>query len=454
MLTMPGGSPSYHVLAKPTGPICNLDCEYCFFLSKEMLYPGDRFRMADELLETYIRQLLESHRTPEVTVAWQGGEPTMMGLDFFRRSVELVDKHLRPGQQVAYTIQTNGTLLNDKWAAFFKENNFLVGLSVDGPRELHDAYRVDTRGKGSFDRVMAGYAYLRDHEVDVNVLCTIHAANQDHPLEVYRFFRDEMGVRFLQFIPIVERATETLLPLANLGWSTGRKEKRPLYVQAGNRVTDRTVDPVAFGRFLTTIFDEWVRHDVGEVYVQHFDVALANWHGEPPGLCIFSETCGLALALEHNGDLYSCDHYVEPDYLLGNINDTPMVELVASDRQIAFGLAKRGTLPEFCQTCDVRFACHGGCPKNRFTATPDGEDGLNYLCPGYKTFFHHIDHPMRVMSGLLHQGRAPAEVTAVLAAEDEARFADAGRNEPCPCGSGRKYKKCHGSLTHSVPEST
>ena len=445
MLTMPGGPASYHVLAKPTGPICNLDCEYCFFLSKEMLYPGDRFRMADELLETYIRQLLESHRTPQVTVAWQGGEPTMMGLDFFRRSVELVNEYRRPGQRISYTIQTNGTKIDGDWAGFFKEHDFLVGLSVDGPRELHDRYRVDKRGLGSFDRVMAGYEHLRACDVDVNVLCTIHAANQDHPLEVYRFFRDEMGVRFMQFIPIVERATETLLPLANLGWSTERKEKRPLYVQAGNRVTERTVEPEAFGRFLSTIFDEWVQRDVGEVFVQHFDVALANWHGEPPGICVFSETCGLAVALEHNGDLYSCDHYVEPDYLLGNIAETPMAELVASDQQIQFGLDKRDRLPAYCRGCEVRFACHGGCPKNRFTQTPDGEDGLNYLCAGYKTFFNHIDRPMRMMSDLLRQQRAPAEISAILVAEEASRFADAGRNDPCPCGSGAKFKRCHGA---------
>jgi uncharacterized protein len=403
------------LLAKPTGPICNLDCEYCFFLSKEMLYPGDRFRMADDLLETYIRQLLESHRTPTVTVAWQGGEPTMMGLDFFRRSVELVEKHRRPSQRVEYTIQTNGVLINEKWATFFKENDFLVGLSVDGPKKLHDAYRVDKRGNGSFDRVMTGFQHLRSHDVDVNVLCTVHAANQDHPLEIYRFFQDELGVRFIQFIPIVERTTETLLPLANLGWSTSRKEKRPLYVQAGNRVTDRTVDPDAFGRFLVSVFNEWLDHDVGEVFVQHFDVALANWHGEPPGLCIFSETCGLALALEHNGDLYSCDHYVEPDYLLGNITETPMIELIASERQQAFGAAKRETLPQYCLDCEVRFACHGGCPRNRFTTTPDGEEGLNYLCAGYKTFFNHIDPAMRLMSSLLQQGRAPSEAPPILA---------------------------------------
>jgi uncharacterized protein len=262
---------------------------------------------------------------------------------------------------------------------------------------------------------------------------------------MYRFFRDEMGVRFLQFIPIVERATEALLPLANLGWSTERKDQRPLYVQSGAYVTDRSVEPDAFGRFLATIFDEWVRHDVGEVFVQHFDTALANWHGEPPGVCVFSETCGLAVALEHNGDLYSCDHYVEPDYLLGNIADTPMVELIGSERQIRFGLDKRDTLPAFCRNCEVRFACHGGCPKNRFTQTPDGEDGLNYLCAGYKHFFNHIDHPMRIMSNLLRAGRAPAEVPLVLAAEEAKRFAEVGRNDPCPCGSGRKFKRCHGT---------
>ncbi len=403
--------PAFHLLAKPTGPICNLDCEYCFFLSKEMLYPGDRFRMADEMLETYLKQLLEAHRTPEVTVAWQGGEPTMMGLDFFKRSVELVERHRRPWQTVDYTIQTNGTLLHEPWARFFKENAFLVGLSVDGPRQLHDAYRVDPRGVGSFDRVMRGYEVLREHDVDVNVLCTVHQANQGHPLDVYRFFRDEMGVRFIQFIPIVERTTEALLPLANLGWSTNRKESRPLYVQAGNRVTDRSVDPEAYGRFLIEIFDEWVRRDVGEVYVQMFDVALANWYGEPPGVCVFSETCGLALALEHNGDLYSCDHYVEPDHLLGNIGETPMIELVASDQQRRFGLAKRDTLPSYCRSCEVRFACHGGCPRNRFATTPDGEEGLNYLCPGYKRFFNHVDPYMRVMSDLLARGRAPSGIT-------------------------------------------
>lgn len=420
MLTAQNAPPAFHLLAKPTGSICNLDCKYCFFLSKEMLYAGDRFRMADDLLETYIRQLLEAHRVPEVTVAWQGGEPTMMGLDFFKRSVELAERYRKPWQRVQHTIQTNGVLLNDAWAAFFKKHGFLVGLSVDGPRELHDRYRVDKRGRGSFERVMAGYRHLRAHEVDVNVLCTVHAGNQHHPVDVYRFFRDEMGVRFIQFIPVVERTTEALLPLANLGWSTSRNGKRPLYVQAGSRVTDRSVDAQAFGRFLMAVFDEWVSRDVGEVFVQMFDVALANWYGEPPGVCVFSETCGLALALEHNGDLYACDHYVEPGYRLGNIKQTPMAELVASERQRAFGLAKRDTLPQYCRDCEVRFACHGGCPRNRFVHTPDGQGGLNYLCAGYKAFFNHVDAAMRLMSDLLKQGRAPSEIVKLGVPKDRA----------------------------------
>ncbi len=442
-------APAFHVLAKPTGPICNLDCEYCFFLSKEMLYPGDRFRMADELLETYLHQLLESHLTPEVTVAWQGGEPMMMGLDFFRRSIDLVDNLKQPHQRIEYTIQTNGVLIDEHWATFFKEHGFLVGLSVDGPREVHDRYRVDKRGAGSFDRVMAGFEHLKAADVDVNVLCTVHRANQDLGVDLYRFFRDEMGVQFIQFIPIVERTTETMLPIANIGWKTGdgksRKEKRPLYVLEGNLVTDRSVEPEAFGRFLSTVFDEWVRNDVGDVYVQHFDTALANWYGEPAGVCVFSETCGAAVALEHNGDVYSCDHFVEPDYLLGNITETPLGDLVRSERQIQFGRDKRDTLPEFCRNCEVRFACHGGCPKNRFRNTPDGEPGLNYLCAGYKHFFNHITEPMQMMCDLLRQGRAPAELPSLLARRDEERYTGADRNDPCPCGSGAKFKRCHGT---------
>jgi uncharacterized protein len=447
MLTMPQNAPpAYHLLVKPTGAICNLDCKYCFFLSKEMLYPGSRFRMADELLETYIRQLLESHRIPEVTIAWQGGEPTLMGLDFFKRSVELAEKYKKPGQRISHTMQTNGTKLDDDWCAFFKAHDFLIGLSVDGPKEIHDTYRVNKGGEGSFDQVMRGWEYLRKHEVEYNILCTVHAANADFPLEVYRFFRDELETQFVQFIPIIERATADFLPLANQGWSERVGGERPLYIQDGHLVTERSVQAEQYGRFLVEIFEEWVRHDVGQVYVQLFDVTLGSWVGQH-NLCIFSPTCGNALALEHNGDLYSCDHYVEPDYLLGNIKDSHMIELVASDKQRQFGQDKMTTLPRYCQECEVRFACHGGCPKNRFINTPGGEPGLNYLCAGYKMFFNHVNRPMTTMANLLREQRAPAEIMKLYADEDEQQekaYAQVGRNEPCPCGSGKKFKQCHG----------
>ena len=444
--------PAFHLLAKPTGAICNLDCDYCFFLSKEMLYPGSRFRMADEMLETYIRQLIEGHQAPEVIVAWQGGEPTLMGLDFFRRSIAYQQKYLRPGMTVQNTIQTNGTLINDAWAAFFRENNFLVGLSIDGPAAMHDAYRRDKGGQPTFDRVIRGLDTLKKHGVEFNALVTIHHANADHPLEVYRFLRDDLGIQFIQLIPIVERVVGMGADEADAdqpGEVVSHKSwrERPLYTQFGNAVTERSVTADQYGRFLIAIFEEWVRRDVAKVYVNMFDVALASWAGEPPGLCVFAPTCGTALALEHNGDMYSCDHFVEPAYYLGNITDTPMIELVASPQQRQFGQDKLDTLPRYCRECVVRFACHGGCPKDRFIPTPDGEPGLNYLCAGYMAFFKHVDRPMRTMAELLRRDRAPAEIMQFYAAEDaklRAAFAKAGRNDPCPCGSGQKFKQCHG----------
>jgi len=439
---------AFHLLAKPTGAVCNLDCKYCFFLSKEMLYPGSRFRMADELLETYIRQLLEAQRgAPEVSIAWQGGEPTLMGFDFFKHSIELVDKYSKPGQKVLHTIQTNGTKIDDEFATFFKQHDFLVGLSVDGPQPLHDAYRVNKGGAGTFEQVMRGWDFLQKHGVDVNILCTVHAANADHPLEVYHFFRDELGAQYLQFIPIVERATAETLPVANQGWSERAGGDRTLYQQTGELVTGRSVMPVQYGQFLIAIFDEWVRRDVGKVFVQSFDVALANWIGQP-SLCIFQPTCGNALALEHNGDLYSCDHFVEPAYLLGNIQETHMIELVSSEQQRKFGQDKFDTLPQYCHDCEVLFACYGECPRNRFILTPDGEPGLNYLCAGYKLFFNHIDHSMRIMADLLRRGRYADEVMNILVLEEvqkiQKALKEAHPNDPCPCGSGRKFRQCHG----------
>ena len=413
----------FHVLSKPTGAICNLDCEYCFFLSKEALYPGSRFRMADELLETYIRQLIEAHGdAPEVTIAWQGGEPTIMGVDFFRRATELAREYARPGQRIGYTIQTNGTLLDDDWGELFREHGYLVGISIDGPRELHDAYRVDKGGKGTFDRVIHGLDLLKKHEVEWNVLTTVHAVNEGHGRDVYRYFRDELGATFMQFIPIVERANDT-------GF------------QEGDTVTERSISQDGYGRFLVDVFEEWVRRDVGTVYVQMFDVTLANWVGEPPGLCVHSETCGSALALEHTGDLYSCDHFVEPKHKLGNILFTHMLDLVDSKQQREFGQAKLDTLPRQCRECEVQFACHGGCPKDRIVRDIYGEPGLNYLCPSFLTFFGHVHAPMRTMGALLAAGRAPAEIMADYADADARR----GRNDLCTCASGQKWKNCHGA---------
>jgi len=419
---------AFHVMLKPRGAICNLDCSYCYFLAKEMMYPGSRFRMADDLLENYTRQYIEAQRVPEVTFAWQGGEPTLMGLDFFKRAVELQQKYRKSGMHIHNAFQTNGVLLDDDWCRFFHQHNFLIGLSIDGPAPIHDTYRVDKGGHPTFDRVMAGLALLKKHRVEFNILTTVHAANAEHGLEVYRCLRDEISTQFMQFIPIVERDNET-------GF------------QEGDKVTERSLTAEQYGRFLISIFDEWVRRDVGRVFVQIFDVALAAWAGERPGLCIFEETCGLALAMEHNGDLFACDHFVEPNYRLGNIQEIPLIEMVASAEQRQFGLDKRDKLPRYCRECEVRFVCNGGCPKDRLILTPDGEAGLNYLCAGYRAFFNHIDRPMRIMSNELRSRRPPANIIQILAQEErelQQRFATIGRNDPCPCGSGRKFKACHG----------
>ena len=426
----PGRTPnSFHIMLKPSGAICNLDCTYCYFLSKEELYPGSDFRMPLDLLEEYTRQYIESQKVPEVTFAWQGGEPTLMGLDWFREAVALQQKYKRPGMRIQNALQTNGTLLDDEWCEFFAANDFLVGLSMDGPPELHDKYRVDKGGAPTHARVMRAARLFREYGVEFNILCTVHAGNDHHPLEVYRYLRDEVGTNFMQFIPIVERDNET-------GY------------QEGNRVTDRSVTDRQYGDFLIAIFEEWVRRDVGRVFVQIFDVALAAWTGNRPGLCIFEESCGTALAMEHNGDLYSCDHYVEPDYLLGNMAQHSLLEMAGSETQNQFGDAKRDTLPQYCLDCEVRFVCNGGCPKNRFIETPDGEAGLNYLCAGYRAFFNHVREPMEAMARLLAARRAPAEIMNLYRQRDQARLvqpqARVNRNAPCPCGSGRKYKACCG----------
>ena len=394
--------PAFHVMAKPTGSACNLNCDYCFFLKKEALYPGSSFRMPDEVHEAYVRQLLEAHQVPQVTIAWQGGEPTLMGLDFFRRSVELQKKYQKPGTRIENTFQTNGILLDDEWCRFFHDNGFLIGLSLDGPKELHDVHRKDKGGHGTFDRVLAAARRLQAHRVEFNILCTVNSDNSRRPLDVYRFFRDELGARYIQFIPIVERDNDS-------GY------------QEGQKVTDRSVTPEEFGRFLIAIFDEWVSKDVGETFVLNFDGALAGWLDMAGTVCIFGPTCGLGLALEHNGDLYSCDHFVEPKFLLGNILETPLIDLVASEQQLKFGRDKKDTLPRSCRECEFLRVCHGECPKNRFVEAPGGEPGLNYLCAGYKAFFKHADKAMRIMADLLRRDRPASEVMAILRQDDISR---------------------------------
>jgi uncharacterized protein len=372
----------FHLMAKPTGAVCNLDCEYCFYLSKESLCPGSEFRMPDEVLERYLTGLLRAHAgLPEVVVAFQGGEPTMMGLDFFRRVLELERQYAEPGQEILNTLQTNATLIDDAWGEFLADHGFLVGVSIDGPRDLHDAFRVDKGGKPTFDRVTAGLDVLKRHGVEWNALTVVSSQSAGRGLEVYRFLRDDLGAQFIQLIPVVERD--------------------------GDGVSTRTTTPGDYGQFLIDVFEEWVRRDVGDVFVQSFDTALAHWMGMPEiGICVHQETCGRALALEHTGDVYSCDHFVEPAYLVGNLTDgRTLLEIVDSPAQGAFGTAKRDTLPAYCLSCDVRFACHGGCPKDRLIATPEGEPGLNWLCSGYQAFFRHIDAPMRVMAGLLETGQ-------------------------------------------------
>ena len=391
--------------------------------------------MTDSVLEQYIRQLIESHQTDTVNIAWQGGEPTLMGLDFYRRAMELVEKYRRPGMSFLHTLQTNGTLINDEWAKFFKEHDFLLGVSLDGPRELHDVHRLDKGGNPTFDRVMRGLRLLQKYGVEYNILTTVNRVNADYPLEVYRFLRDEVGTTWMQFIPVVERINTDGLALT----------------QEGTTVSDRSVHPEQLGRFLCTIFDEWVRHDVGTIFVQTFEGTLRNWLGlGTSGMCVFNDTCGTGLAIEHNGDLYACDHFVEPEYLLGNIQDEHMITLVASPQQLKFGQDKRDTLPGYCLECDVRFACKGECPKNRFILTPDGEPGLNYLCAGFKEFFHYIDFPMKIMADLIRQRREAKEVMAIL----DRKYAGVHRLDPCPCGSGRKFKQCHGRPHFSSGEKT
>jgi uncharacterized protein len=386
------GSPgAFHLLAKPTGAVCNLDCSYCFFLSKELLYPGSRFRMAEDLLETYLRQLIEAHEVPEVTIAWQGGEPTLMGIDFFRRSVELAEGFLRPGQRAAYTIQTNGTLIDADWAAFFAEHDFLVGISIDGPRELHDAYRPTKAKKSSFDHVFAAAKRLQAHGVTLSTLSVINRRNARHPLDVYRFLRDELGTRYMQFLPCVEpRAFETTapghLPRGQLAPADSPRARpgHPMSI-----VTEWSVDPDDWGTFLSAVFDEWSRFDVGRVKVNLFESMFGQLAGKPSMLCTSSPVCGKNVAVEHDGRVYSCDHYVYPEYEIGKLGERPLAEMVFSLRQLEFGLDKHNSLPSECKTCRHLKLCWGECPRTRILRTREEGKNLSYLCAGWKRFYDH-----------------------------------------------------------------
>jgi uncharacterized protein len=389
---------AFHVMAKPTGARCNLDCAYCFFLKKEQLYPGGSFCMSDEVMETFIRQTIEAHQVPNVTIAWQGGEPTLMGIDFFKRAMAIEEKYKKPGMKIENTLQTNGILIDEQWCRFLHDFNFLVGVSIDGPRALHDVYRKNKAGKPVFDKVVKAIQFMQEYQVEFNVLCTINAANCNYPLEVYRFFRDLLKTPYVQFIPIVERETRT-----------GNQE--------GSKITNRTVDSKQFGKFLIQIFDEWVRHDVGKMFVQFFDGVLASYVRGSSTLCIFQQSCGLGVALEHTGDLYSCDHYVEPDYLLGNIIKESLVELVAGVKQQQFGSLKSISLPNICRNCEFLFTCFGECPKNRILKARDGSGHINWLCAGLKSFFVHTRAPMIQMANLLRSGQCAEKIMETYCAK-------------------------------------
>ena len=393
----------FNIMTKPIGPRCNIACKYCYYLEKEKLFPQEKkFRMSDAVLETYTRQMIETALQAgmsEVNFAWQGGEPTMLGVDFFRRAVALQERYAPPGIRVSNAFQTNAMLLDDEWGAFLGKHGFLIGVSIDGPKRIHDRYRVDRAGRPTFDAVMRGVEMLRRHGVEHNALCTVHRANSGKGREVYRFLR-ESGFDFIQFIPIVERSSGAGLAGAP------QVEQDP-----GLAVTEWSVAPRAYGKFLCDVFDAWLKADIGKTYVQFFDSQLGLWMGGPSSLCIFAETCGNALAMEHDGSLYSCDHYVYPEYRLGRITETPLRDLLWTERQQEFGHDKKSGLTGQCQGCSWRFACNGGCPKHRFARSRDGEDGHNYFCDSYTMFFRHAGPRLQQMARLVAAGQ-PAALAA------------------------------------------
>ena len=398
----PFAKPLY-VMLKPAGAHCNLACKYCYYLEKNKLYPtAQRHLMSDEMLEQFTREYIEAQTMNQVLFTWHGGEPLLRSIDFYRKALSLQQKYAG-GRCIDNVIQTNGTLLTDEWCEFFAQNHWLVGISIDGPQPDHDHYRLTAAGKPSWKKVMQGIKLLKKHGVEWNAMAVVNAYNANHPLEFYRFFK-ENGCQFLQFTPIVERLTRhedgrTLASLAD-------KNEIPL--------SEASVTPEQWGYFLCAIFDEWVRKDVGKIFVEIFDCTLANWMGISPGICAYSKECGHAGVMEHNGDVYSCDHFVFPEYKLGNIRDHSLIDMLYGEQQQEFSRLKHSSLPRQCKECDMEFACHGECPKNRFMKDKYGDSGLNYLCPGYYHYYQHVAPYMDYMKQELMAQRPPSNIMKVI----------------------------------------
>lgn len=395
-----------YVMLKPAGSLCNLRCKYCYYLEKNALYTEQKNHViSNEMLDKFIREYIEAQTSPDVLFCWHGGETLMRPISFYRRAIELQRKYAR-GRRIDNTIQTNATMLTDEWCEFFRENNFLVGVSIDGPQEFHDEYRRTATGKPTFHKVMQGIRLLNKHNVEWNALAVVNDFNADYPLEFYNFFK-EIGCHYIQFTPIVERRIERN---DGLSLAPGMEE--------GGELVDFSVTPEQWGKFLCTIFDEWVRHDVGTYFIQIFDATLANWVGVQPGLCSLAKECGHAGVMEFNGDVYSCDHFVYPEHLLGNINEKTITEMMYGEKQREFAKLKHELLPQQCRECPVEFACHGECPKNRFTRDKYGNPGLNYLCKGYRQFFEHVKPYMDFMKGELDAKRPPSNVMNFVASAE------------------------------------
>jgi uncharacterized protein len=436
----------FNIMAKPFGQVCNLDCRYCYYLEKEKMYDtSDRFRMNEQVLEKFIDEYIASQNVPVVQFVWHGGEPAMLGMDYYRKVLDLQSKYSR-GRSIENVLQTNGTLLDDDWCRFFRDNHFLIGISIDGPEHIHNRYRLNKAGKPSFAKVMQGLELLVKHQVEFNTLSTVNDYNAQYPLEVYRFLKST-GSRYMQFTPIVERIA-THVPETAMHLLSGSD-------QTESRMAPWSVKALDYGKFLCEIFDDWVLHDVGTYYVPTFDSILASWVGSMTSICVHAETCGHAGAIEHNGDVFACDHYVFPEYKLGNIHTDSLVSMMYSPRQIEFGQAKRTALPQYCRECEYLFACNGECPKNRIIKTPAGEAGLNYLCGGLKLFYAHAAPYMDFMAEELASERPPANVMAWARERIKSKpvvkstpvvkpvaRVSIKPNDLCPCGSGKKYKQC------------